>query len=139
MEEMVTTHLIALVILPGRMMQEEMTTKDIYLLHAIKNDIPTNWAEVLKDHMAKAARRNSHYLPYAILISSILMLQRVDTRGERKYSCNCTNVLNRNTLVSNVLKEKKIWCMVRGVLQLQMNTKQISFQRTTLCTLLLTS
>ncbi|KOM48407.1 hypothetical protein LR48_Vigan07g211100 [Vigna angularis] len=111
MEERITTHLLAWVILPGRMMQDEMTTEDVYLLHAIKNDIPTNWVEVHKDHMAEASLSNSHYLPYVVLISKLLILQGVNINGEQKCSCNCTNVINQNTIASlGLVKTVKGWC-----------------------------
>ncbi|KOM42983.1 hypothetical protein LR48_Vigan05g058700 [Vigna angularis] len=88
-----------------------MTTKDVCLLHAIKNDISTNWVEVLKDHMAEAALSNSHYLPYAVLINKLLILQCVNISGEQKCSCNCTNVINRNTIASfGLVKIVRDWC-----------------------------
>ncbi|KOM28761.1 hypothetical protein LR48_Vigan583s001200 [Vigna angularis] len=77
-----------------------MTTEDVYLLHAIKNHVPTNWVEVLKDNMTEAALSQSHYLPYAVLVIRILILQGVNVDGEQKCSCNCTNVVNRNTVAS---------------------------------------
>ncbi|KOM55292.1 hypothetical protein LR48_Vigan10g118400 [Vigna angularis] len=100
MEERITTHLLSWVILPERLMQDVMTTEDICLLHAIKNDIPANWVEILKDHMAEVALSNSPYLPYVVLISKLLILQGVDINGEQKCSCDCTNVINRNTIAS---------------------------------------
>ncbi|KOM49570.1 hypothetical protein LR48_Vigan08g039700 [Vigna angularis] len=87
MEERKTAHLLAWVILPRRMMQDVMTTEDICLLHAIKNDIPTNWVEVLKDHMADAALSNSHYLSYVVLISKLLILQEAGALKKKKSYC----------------------------------------------------
>ncbi|KOM48065.1 hypothetical protein LR48_Vigan07g176900 [Vigna angularis] len=72
-KERITAHLLAWVILLVIMMQDVMTTEDVCLLHAIKNDIPTNRVEVLKDHMAEAALSNSHYLSYVVLISKLLI------------------------------------------------------------------
>lgn len=77
-----------------------MTTEDVYLLYAIKNDVLTNWMKVLKDHMTEATLSQSHYLPYAVLVSRILIIQGVDISGERKCSCNWTNVINRNIIAS---------------------------------------
>ncbi|KOM34565.1 hypothetical protein LR48_Vigan02g071500 [Vigna angularis] len=67
-EEKMITHFLAWVILPGRLLQDRMTTEDVFLLYAIKNDIPTNWVEVLKDHMIEVGLSQAHYLPYAVLI-----------------------------------------------------------------------
>ncbi|KOM55793.1 hypothetical protein LR48_Vigan10g168500 [Vigna angularis] len=111
MEERITAYLLAWVILPGRLLQDKMTTKDVYLLYAIKNYVPTNWMEVLKDHMTNVALRQSHYLPYVVFVSRILVLQGVDSSGEQKCSCNCTNMINRNTIASlGLVKIIKGWC-----------------------------
>ncbi|KOM52233.1 hypothetical protein LR48_Vigan09g089200 [Vigna angularis] len=91
--------------------KDVMTTKDICLLHAIKNDIPTNWVDILKDHTAEATLNNSHYLPYVVLISKLLVLKGVDISGEQKCSYNCTNVINRNTIASfGLVKTVRGWC-----------------------------
>lgn len=92
-------------------MQDEITIEDVFLLYAIKNDIPTNQVEVLKDHMTKVSRSNAHYLPYDVLISNILVLHGVNTFGERKHSCTYTNVINRKTLVLlGLVRTLKVWC-----------------------------
>ncbi|KOM37427.1 hypothetical protein LR48_Vigan03g080900 [Vigna angularis] len=97
-EEKMTTYILAWVIMPGRVLQDRMTTEDVYLLYAIKNDVSTNWVEVIKGHMISAGLNQAKYLPYVVFISKILTLQGVDVNGEKKCSCNCSNVINRNTL-----------------------------------------
>ncbi|KOM52109.1 hypothetical protein LR48_Vigan09g076800 [Vigna angularis] len=99
-EEKITTHILAWVIFPARPVQDIMKTKDVFLLYAIKNDVPTNWVEVIKDHMIDAGTKHARHLPYDVFISKILTLQGVDVSGEKKCSCNCSNVINRNTLNS---------------------------------------
>ncbi|KOM48205.1 hypothetical protein LR48_Vigan07g190900 [Vigna angularis] len=111
MEEKITIYLLAWVILPGRLLQDRMTTEDVYLLHGIKNDVPTNWVEVLKDHMTEVALSKSHYLPYAVLVNRILILQGVNVDGEHKCSCNCINVVNQNIVAScGLVKTMRRWC-----------------------------
>ncbi|KOM43426.1 hypothetical protein LR48_Vigan05g103000 [Vigna angularis] len=101
-EEKITAHILAWVILLARpvQVQSRMTTEDVFLLYAIKNDVPTNWVEVIKDHMIDAGTKHARYLPYAVFISKILTLQGVNVSGGKKCSCNCSNVINRNTLTS---------------------------------------
>ncbi|KOM51890.1 hypothetical protein LR48_Vigan09g054900 [Vigna angularis] len=54
---------------------------------------------------------NTRHLPYAVFISKILTLQGVDVSGEKKCSCNCSNVINRNTWTSiGLVKTTKEWC-----------------------------
>ncbi|KOM52112.1 hypothetical protein LR48_Vigan09g077100 [Vigna angularis] len=87
-----------------------MTTEDVFLLYAIKNDVPTNWVEVIKDDMIDAGTKHARHLPYAMSISKILTIQGVDVSGEKKCSCNCSNVINRNTLTSiGLVKTTKGW------------------------------
>ncbi|KOM54835.1 hypothetical protein LR48_Vigan10g072700 [Vigna angularis] len=75
------------------------------------NDVPTNWVEVIKDHMIDAGTKHARHLPYVVFISKIVTLQGVDVSGEKKCSCNCSNVINRNTLTSiGLLKTTKGWC-----------------------------
>ncbi|KOM40599.1 hypothetical protein LR48_Vigan04g079700 [Vigna angularis] len=88
-----------------------MTIEDVFLLYAIKNHVPTNWVEVIKDHMIDAGTKHERHLPYVVSISKILTLQGVDVSGEKKCSCNCSNVINRNTLTSiGLVKTTKGWC-----------------------------
>ncbi|KOM34548.1 hypothetical protein LR48_Vigan02g069800 [Vigna angularis] len=56
-----------------------MIVEDVFLLYAIKNDAPTNWVEVIKDHMIDAGTKHARHLPYVVFISKILTLQGVDT------------------------------------------------------------
>ncbi|KOM47934.1 hypothetical protein LR48_Vigan07g163800 [Vigna angularis] len=110
-EEKITAHIFAWVILPARLVQDRMTTKDVFLLYAINNDVPTNWVEVIKDHMIDAGTKHARHLPYVVFISKILTLQGVDVSGENKCSCNCSNVINRNSLNSiGLVKTTKGWC-----------------------------
>lgn len=83
-EEKIVAHLLAKIILPGRIRKDRMTTEHVHLLHAIRNNTPTKWLRVVKDHMKNVALKRSLYLPYACLISKILVLQVVEVRNEKK-------------------------------------------------------
>ncbi|KOM56218.1 hypothetical protein LR48_Vigan10g211000 [Vigna angularis] len=50
--------------------------------------------------MIDVGLKQSRNLPYGVLISKILTLQGVDESREKKCSCNCSNVINKNTLSS---------------------------------------
>ncbi|KOM41100.1 hypothetical protein LR48_Vigan04g129800 [Vigna angularis] len=99
-EEKIIAHILAWVILLARPVQERITTGDVFLLYAIKNGVPTNLVEVIKDHMIDAGTKHAVHLPYVVFINKILTLQGVDVSGEKKFSCNCSNGINRNTLTS---------------------------------------
>ncbi|KOM55258.1 hypothetical protein LR48_Vigan10g115000 [Vigna angularis] len=112
-EEKIIAHILAWVILPATpiQVQDKMTTEDVFLLYAIKNDVPTNWVEVIKDHMIDAGTKHARHLPYVVCINKILTLQGVDVSGQKKCSCNFSNVINRNTLTSiGLVKTTKGLC-----------------------------
>ncbi|KOM37322.1 hypothetical protein LR48_Vigan03g070300 [Vigna angularis] len=110
-EEKIIIHILARVILPARPVQDRMTTEDVFLLYASKNDVPTNWVELIKDHMIDAGTKHARHLPYVVFISKILTFQGVDVSGEKKCSCNYSNMINRNTLTSiGLVKTTKGWC-----------------------------
>ncbi|KOM31376.1 hypothetical protein LR48_Vigan01g093100 [Vigna angularis] len=110
-KEKIIAYLLAWVILPGRLIRDRMSTEDVYLLHAIKSNIPTNWVEVIKNHMMNVVFKKSHYLPYAVFISKVLEIQGVNVNGEQRCSCSGINVINRNTIASlGLVKTVKGWC-----------------------------
>ncbi|KOM31696.1 hypothetical protein LR48_Vigan01g125100 [Vigna angularis] len=112
-EEKITTYILSRVILPARpvQVQDIITTEDVFLLYCIKNDVPTNWVDVIKDHMIDVGTKHARHLPYVVFISKILTRQGVDVSGEKKGSCNCSNVINRNTLTFiGLVKTTKGWC-----------------------------
>ncbi|KOM57893.1 hypothetical protein LR48_Vigan11g092600 [Vigna angularis] len=79
-EEKITAHILGWVILSTRpvQVQDRMIIEDVFMLYAIKNDVPTNWVEVIKDHMIDAGTKHARHLSYAVFISKILTLQGVD-------------------------------------------------------------
>ncbi|KOM43099.1 hypothetical protein LR48_Vigan05g070300 [Vigna angularis] len=68
-EEKLIAYVLTWLLLPRRLVEDRMSTEDVFLLHAIKNRIPTNWVAVLKDHMITAGDKYAHKLPYGVFIS----------------------------------------------------------------------
>ncbi|WVY89245.1 hypothetical protein V8G54_034759 [Vigna mungo] len=93
MKEMLLAHILAQVILPGRL-----------------NNIPTNWLEVFKDHMIEATQFFVRQFPYGVLVSNMLILHGVHISSERKYSNTCSDIINFNTLASlGIVWSNKGW------------------------------
>ncbi|WVY95062.1 hypothetical protein V8G54_034150 [Vigna mungo] len=99
-EEKIMAHLLAKRILPGRILKDRMTLEDIYLLHAVRNNTPVNWLCVIKDHLKNSSLKRSLYLPYACLISKILVLQGVEIRNEQKRFWGSSNTFSKDSLAS---------------------------------------
>ncbi|KOM31695.1 hypothetical protein LR48_Vigan01g125000 [Vigna angularis] len=53
-EEKLIAYVLTWLLLPGRFVEDRMSTEDVFLLNAIKTRIPTNWVAVLKDRMIAA-------------------------------------------------------------------------------------
>ncbi|KOM43291.1 hypothetical protein LR48_Vigan05g089500 [Vigna angularis] len=110
-EEKMIAYILTWSILPRRILRDRMTTKDIFLLFAIKNEVPTNWVEVIKGHMIEGGFNQARNLPYGVLINKILVLQGVDVNGEKKLSCHRSNVINKMTPTSiGLVKTMNEWC-----------------------------
>ncbi|KOM34876.1 hypothetical protein LR48_Vigan02g102600 [Vigna angularis] len=88
-----------------------MTTKDVFLLNAIKNSIPNNWVEVLKDHMIEGGISHAQTFRYGVFISKILVLQGANVDGEEKCLCDKSNEINITTLTYiGLMKTMNGWC-----------------------------
>ncbi|KOM25779.1 hypothetical protein LR48_Vigan187s001900 [Vigna angularis] len=64
MEEKMCAFVLTWVILPGRCLHDRLTTADLFLVHAIKTQIPINWVTVMSKHMIEIASSHGHILPY---------------------------------------------------------------------------
>ncbi|KOM43179.1 hypothetical protein LR48_Vigan05g078300 [Vigna angularis] len=51
---------------------------DLFLVHAIKTRIPTNWVAVMSEHMIEIASSHGQILPYGVFISRVLKHHQVD-------------------------------------------------------------
>ncbi|KOM37521.1 hypothetical protein LR48_Vigan03g090300 [Vigna angularis] len=87
-EEKLIDYVLTWLLLPGRFVEDRMSTEDVFMLNAIKTRIPTNWVAVLKDLMIAAGHKYAHKLPYGVFINQVLILQGVDVSHEVRLVCN---------------------------------------------------
>ncbi|BAT82061.1 hypothetical protein VIGAN_03200500 [Vigna angularis var. angularis] len=75
---------IAWILLPRGGNHAQLTIEDVYLLHALKGRLETDWTVVVCDHMVKISKQNMANLRYAaflagscviILLTSLMKLQ----------------------------------------------------------------
>ncbi|KOM41078.1 hypothetical protein LR48_Vigan04g127600 [Vigna angularis] len=85
MEEKMCAFVLTWVILAGRCLCDRLTTADLFLVHAIKARIPTNWVAVMSEHMIEIASSHGHILPYGVFINRVLKHHQVDLIGEKKF------------------------------------------------------
>ncbi|KAG2402911.1 uncharacterized protein HKW66_Vig0248200 [Vigna angularis] len=72
MEEKMCAFVLTWVILPGRCLRDRLTTAELFLVHAIKTRIPTNWIAVMSEHMIEIPSSHGYILPYGVFISRVL-------------------------------------------------------------------
>ncbi|KOM52111.1 hypothetical protein LR48_Vigan09g077000 [Vigna angularis] len=99
-EEKLIAYVLTWLLLPGRFVEDRMSTKYVLMLNAIKTRIPTNWVAVLKDCMIAVGHRYAHKLPYGVFISQVLILQGVDVSQEVRLVCNKSQEIGILSLVS---------------------------------------
>ncbi|KOM48264.1 hypothetical protein LR48_Vigan07g196800 [Vigna angularis] len=107
MEEKMCAFVLTWVILPGRCLRDRLTTADLFLVHAIKTRIPTNWVVVMSEHMIEIASSHGHIFPYGVFITRVLKHHQVDLTGENKIWCTESNEIGKATLRHNGLKKTK--------------------------------
>ncbi|KOM43542.1 hypothetical protein LR48_Vigan05g114600 [Vigna angularis] len=106
MEEKMITYVLTWLLLPGRLNEDKMSTKDVFMLNAIKTRIPTNWVEVIKHHMITTGDDYARKLPYGAFISKVLELQGVDvSEEERRIVCKRSEEIGIPSLSSIGLKK----------------------------------
>ncbi|KOM55600.1 hypothetical protein LR48_Vigan10g149200 [Vigna angularis] len=101
MEEKMCAFVLTWVILPRRCLRDRLATTDLFLVHAIKTRIPTNWVAVMSEHMIE----HGHILPYGVFISRVLKHHQVDLTGEKKIRCTESNKIGKAALKHNGLKK----------------------------------
>ncbi|KOM48360.1 hypothetical protein LR48_Vigan07g206400 [Vigna angularis] len=89
------TFVITWILFPRREDQTMLTVEDMYLLHALRTKIQTNWTFVINDHMIKVVRQKKYYLPYAVFISRIMRFHDVDITNEVTICCNKKDVIEK--------------------------------------------
>ncbi|KOM47763.1 hypothetical protein LR48_Vigan07g146700 [Vigna angularis] len=105
-EEKMIAYVLTWLLLPGRLKEDTMTTKDVFHLNAIKTRIPTNWVAVVKHHMIAGGDVYAHKLPNGVFISKVLELQGVDaSEEERRIVCKRSEEIGIPILSSIGLKK----------------------------------
>ncbi|KOM49652.1 hypothetical protein LR48_Vigan08g047900 [Vigna angularis] len=99
-EEKLIAYVLTWLLLPGRFVEDRMSTEDVFLLNSIKTRIPTNWVAVLKNRMIAASHKYAHKLPYGVFISQVLILQGVDVSQEVRLVCNKSQKIDILSLFS---------------------------------------
>ncbi|KOM43106.1 hypothetical protein LR48_Vigan05g071000 [Vigna angularis] len=104
-EEKMIAYVVTWLLLPGRLNKDTMSTKDVFLLNAIKTRILTNWVAVLKHHMIVAGDDYARKFPYGVFISKVLELQGVDVSEEERIVCKRSEEIDIPSLSSIGLKK----------------------------------
>ncbi|KOM34772.1 hypothetical protein LR48_Vigan02g092200 [Vigna angularis] len=105
-EEKMIAYVLTWLLLLGRLNEDRMSTKDVFLLNAIKTRIPTNRVVVLKHHMIAVGDYYAHKLPYGVFISKVLEIQGVDvSEEERRIVCKRSEEIGIPSLSSIGLKK----------------------------------
>ncbi|KAG2396799.1 uncharacterized protein HKW66_Vig0230740 [Vigna angularis] len=107
MEEKMCAFVLTWAILPGRCLRDRLSTADLFLVHAIKTWIPTNWVAIMSEHMIEIESSHGHILPYGVFISRVLKHHQVDLTGEKTIWCTKSNEIGKATLRHNGLKKTK--------------------------------
>ncbi|KOM41099.1 hypothetical protein LR48_Vigan04g129700 [Vigna angularis] len=107
MEEKRCAFVLTWVILPERCLRDRLTIADLFLVHAIKTRIPTNWVAVMSEHMIEIASSHGHILAYGVFISSVLKHHQIDLTGEKNIWCTESNEIGKAALRHNGLKNTK--------------------------------
>jgi len=97
-DERVLAFLTAWILVPRNGNHAQLTTEDVFLLHAFKSNVLVDWSEVISDTMQKAIKLPNYPLPYAVFVCKILELYKVDFSGEASYTPNHTSLIGENAL-----------------------------------------
>ncbi|QCE03633.1 hypothetical protein DEO72_LG8g1658 [Vigna unguiculata] len=92
-DERVLKFLTAWILIPRNGNHAQLTTEDVFLIHAFKSNILVDWSEVVSDTMQKAIK-----LPYVVFVWKVLEHYKVDFSGEASYTPNHTSFISANAL-----------------------------------------
>ncbi|WVZ22500.1 hypothetical protein V8G54_001044 [Vigna mungo] len=76
----------------------QLTTEDVFLLHALRAKLPTNWISIISDHMAKITKQKVYHLPYPIFISKVLRHHDIDFTNEVSLGCSKKSMIEKLAL-----------------------------------------
>lgn len=81
---------ISWILMPRGGNRAQVTTGDMFLLKALKENIQVNWPTTIFDNILKVTRLDSAKLPYCVFISKVLVYFGVNCIGESCESYNRT-------------------------------------------------
>ena len=76
----------------------QLTTEDVFFIHAFKSNVLVDWSEVVSDTMQKAIKLPNYPLPYAVFLCKVLEHYKVDFSGKASYTPNHTSLIGANAL-----------------------------------------
>jgi len=97
-DERVLAFLTAWILVPHNGNHAQLTTEDVFLIHAFKSNILIDWSEVVSDTMQKAIKLPNYPLPYAVFVCKVLEHYKVNFSGEASYTPNHTSLIGANAL-----------------------------------------
>jgi len=97
-DEWVLAFLTSWILVPRNGNHAQLTTEDVFLIHAFKSNVLLDWSEVVSDTMQKAIKLPNYPLPYAVFVCKVLEHYKVDFSGEASYTPNHTSLIGANAL-----------------------------------------
>lgn len=102
--------MIAWILLPKGGNHAQLTIEDVYLLHALRAKIPTDWTYVVGDHITKITRQQVYHLPYVVFISRLLRHHGLNVSNEVTLSCSKKNMIEKLSLHHiGLRRDEKEW------------------------------
>jgi len=77
-DERVLAFIIAWILVPRNGNHAQLTTEDVFLIHAFKSNILIDWSEVVFDTMQKAIKLPNYPLPYVVFLCKVIEHYKVD-------------------------------------------------------------
>jgi len=97
-DERVLAFLTAWILVPRNGNHAQLTTEDVFLIHAFKSNILVEWSKVVSDTMQKAIKLPNYPLPYVVFVCKVLEHYKVDFSGEASNIPNHTSLIGANAL-----------------------------------------
>ncbi|QCE03458.1 hypothetical protein DEO72_LG8g1482 [Vigna unguiculata] len=97
-DERVLAFLTAWILVPRNGNHAQLTTEDVFLLHAFKSNVLVDWSEVVSNTMQKAIKLPNYPMPYAVFVCKVLEHYKVNFSGKASYTPNHTSLIGANVL-----------------------------------------
>ncbi|KOM48468.1 hypothetical protein LR48_Vigan07g217200 [Vigna angularis] len=106
-DERLCAFVIAWILLPRSGNHAQLTTEDVYLIHALKGRIQTDWTVAVSAHMIKVSKQRIDSLPYTVFLSKVMRNHFIDLTNEVTISCNKKNLIGKLALHQMGLRKKE--------------------------------